>query len=67
MDKNYADLTVGISEAVRNFRKTIDAAGDKPVGLLQNNKIIAYLVPVKTYGETQEELLELRKEVGNKA
>lgn len=67
MKKNYADLTIGITEAIKNLRKAIDEASGKPIALLQSNKPIAYIVPVETYEQMQEEFLELKKRsVNNK-
>ena len=56
MKRNYAGLTIGITEAVKNFRKTIDSSNGQPIALLQANKPIAYIVPTETYEQMVDEL-----------
>jgi PHD/YefM family antitoxin component YafN of YafNO toxin-antitoxin module len=49
MKKNYAKLSLGITEARSELKRSIVEAGDEPIALLQNNKIIAYIVPPNTF------------------
>jgi len=58
MKKNYAKLSLGITEARNELKRSIVAAGDEPIALLQNNNIIAYIVPPSTF----EKLCDNQKE-----
>jgi len=58
MKKNYADFTVGVTEARNNFKKLTTEARGKTIALLQANKPIAYIVPTEVYETMVDELAE---------
>ena len=57
MEHILADLTASISELKKSPMALIEKAGDAPVAIMNDNKVMAYLVPAKAY-ETLLDRLE---------
>lgn len=49
-----------ISELGANPNKVLSQAGDQPVVILSQNKAWAYLVPIETFEQMQEEIDDYR-------
>lgn len=54
--KNYAPLSLGVTEARTELVKAIEEAKNQPIALMHQNKVKAYIVPVALYEEMVEKL-----------
>jgi antitoxin StbD len=59
MERVEADMVVSVSDLKRNPTAVISDAQGEPVAVLNHNRVMAYLVPARTYEAMIERLDDL--------
>lgn len=60
MERIEADIVVSVSDLKRNPTAVISEAQGQPVAVLNHNRVMAYMVPARTYEAMLERLDDAR-------